>query len=504
MFLRSVLYLLVLQIFAATAICQEVRSPLPSAVDLAEADKATRAVFADEITAAKNMPEKAELARKLLEVGAKEQQNLAGRYSLLSLARELSLAGGDFTTAFAAIDQLAKTFVVDALAAKAQLVNSEAGQRAQFDRASYPGQLTELLEAAMAADRLPLARQFNRALLHAGNRISDPDLVRIATARINKFNDAEQVFAVAKLSFPILAKSPDDPRANYEVGRYKALIKGDWDGGLPHLAKGSDKALKTLAEKDMAGGLFVEAQVVLADGWSELAEKSSGLPKRRMQQRAVYWYSEAGANATGFTKAKVDKRLASLRVALGIAELNRINLLTLIDLQKDVVAGNFKWQNGQLVTAGATGGRIQIPYQVPVEYDLRATFTRAQGSGVVLFLAARGSQFLWGHGAWGNTHSAFDIVRNATDGLNPTTVRGPMPFNQKTEITVQVRKNGLTVLYDGKKLVDYKTDYRDMRLWGPVALPRTDVVGIGCDTNTKVIFHSVDLKVISGTGKPLR
>src|SRR5207237_9161055 len=44
---------------------------------------------------------------------------------------------------------------------------------------------------------------------------------------------------------------PNDAEANLSVGRYLCFVQGDWDRGLPMLAKGSHAALKALAGKDL-------------------------------------------------------------------------------------------------------------------------------------------------------------------------------------------------------------------------------------------------------------
>ncbi len=50
-----------------------------------------------------------------------------------------------------------------------------------------------------------------------------------------------------------LASNPKDPAANLAMGRFQALIRGDWDRGLRLLARGSDAGWKTLAQTDLDG-----------------------------------------------------------------------------------------------------------------------------------------------------------------------------------------------------------------------------------------------------------
>ena len=46
-----------------------------------------------------------------------------------------------------------------------------------------------------------------------------------------------------------LKTNPDDPQANLALGRYRCFAKGDWEAGLPLLAKSGDAALASLAKK---------------------------------------------------------------------------------------------------------------------------------------------------------------------------------------------------------------------------------------------------------------
>jgi len=74
-------------------------------------------------------------------------------------------------------------------------------------------------------------------------------------------------FERAKQANTTLAKKPDDPEANFTAGKYLCLVKGDWDKGLPLLAKGSDAKLKELAQKELAGPKDAAEQAAVGDGW---------------------------------------------------------------------------------------------------------------------------------------------------------------------------------------------------------------------------------------------
>ena len=88
-----------------------------------------------------------------------------------------------------------------------------------------------------------------------------------------------------------LKEKPDDPDANLIVGKYQCFTKGDWDKGMPMLAKGSDEKWKALAEKDIAGADSANEQVKLGDAWWDVSK-----------ERAVYWYRLALPGLVGWRR----------------------------------------------------------------------------------------------------------------------------------------------------------------------------------------------------------
>src|SRR5258706_11302634 len=100
-------------------------------------------------------------------------------------------------------------------------------------------------------------------------------------------------------------------------GKFACFFKNDWSEGLGRLAKCIDSKLKELAEKDLSnpkGGL---AQLALANGWWDYAQKQTGYSKRVFQSRAAHWYRQAVPEVAGLEKTLAQKRII---VALGAPE----------------------------------------------------------------------------------------------------------------------------------------------------------------------------------------
>jgi WD40 repeat protein len=89
--------------------------PLPAEEQQEESKKTIREIFKQDFAKAIRLPEKAKLAEKLFEQARTSTDDPAGRFVLLQEANELASASGDFDVATKVLDELTKTFAVDAL-----------------------------------------------------------------------------------------------------------------------------------------------------------------------------------------------------------------------------------------------------------------------------------------------------------------------------------------------------------------------------------------------------
>jgi len=112
----------------------------------------------------------------------------------------------------------------------------------------------------------------------------------------------------------VLETEPDNAEAHLAVGRWYCCFKGDWEKGLPHLAKGSDAALTAVARRELnAPPTGPKDQEALADAWWDLAERREGAEKEALLLRAGTWYQQAAKEVGGgLARVKLDKRLAEI------------------------------------------------------------------------------------------------------------------------------------------------------------------------------------------------
>jgi serine/threonine protein kinase len=90
----------------------------------------------------------------------------------------------------------------------------------------------------------------------------------------------------------------------------------------------------------------------------------------------------------------------------------------LADPARDGVEGKWTIDGGGLVSSRAPHARIEMPWKAPAEYDLRAIFTRREGSDdVVILLPWKGATFLWSFRALQNGELNTVVFRVRKDGI---------------------------------------------------------------------------------------
>jgi hypothetical protein len=173
------------------------------------------------------------------------------------------------------------------------------------------------------------------------------------------------------------------------------------------------------------------------------------------------------------------------------------DLLPIIDLQWDIKEGKGKWRmqdNKLFCDEGHFVPRVHVPYNPPQEYDFSATFSQTNlRNGVSLIMPkADGGQFYWAVGFSDGNGFGFDADRG---GNTPKLIQPNVQYTT----TVQVRRDGVKGLLNGKVLVDRKGDYRDLRVDGWREMDNDRLLAIGCDDPT--IFYRIWIVEVTGNGK---
>jgi hypothetical protein len=288
------------------------KAPIPDAAGQQKARAEVQNIYKDDLAHAKKAEEKIVVARRLLQTGLDELRDGAARWALLTLAREGAADAGDIETAFAAAEALDNSYAaIDLIKLKVDTASvALKAIRTPEDRRRFAEHILTAVGPALAADRYDLARQMCDQALTAARSADDAALVRRVGATMQRVKEIQAAFADVQNAQVVLARDPADADANGRVGRFRCLLKGEWDTGLPKLKLGAEAGLRALAEQDLANPATPKARVALADGWWAAAEKLSGAAKANAVQRAATWYQLAApALDKGLTKEKVERRL---------------------------------------------------------------------------------------------------------------------------------------------------------------------------------------------------
>ena len=297
------------------------RHPVPDAPALKKAEATIRDVFEAEY-AKKEPKDRVAFAKKLLQTGLETKTDLAARYVLLREAAEIAAAAGDIQTAIQAVAEMAKSYDIDELLTRGTTLASAASSTSDsLILKSIIEAFLRLADDGVSSDHYDVALRAAKAAERYARKAKDFALVADAKAKLKDVQVLRAEFDKVAKALQTLAQNPGDPDANLAVGQFVCLVKGNWEEGLPLLAKGSDPNLKSLAAADLAGPKDASEQVKLADEWRDLADKETNkLKKNNLLAREACWYEAALPNLTGLAKAKIEKQLEDIENALAGVE----------------------------------------------------------------------------------------------------------------------------------------------------------------------------------------
>ncbi len=288
-----------------------VPTPAPDAAALKDAEKTVKDAFKGDY--AKRAPaDLAALSKKLLAESAKQTEP-AIRFALLSECRDTAAQSGDIAGAMGAIDELERTFAVDAPSMRADALAAVAKTAKTPDLARALAEAyLPVIEQAVEHDDYDAATALAPKAEAAAKTAQSPNLVSRIQARTKEINALRDEYRTLKPALKVLEEKPADPAANLAVGTYRCFAKGDWSRGAALLAKGSDPVLATLGQREQAPPSDAAAQAALGDAWREAGEKRLGTVKTRFYIRALHWYEKALPAITSLARVKIEGYVESL------------------------------------------------------------------------------------------------------------------------------------------------------------------------------------------------
>ena len=145
-----------------------------------------------------------------------------------------------------------------------------------------------------------------------------------------------------------------------------------------------------------------------------------------------------------------------------------VDLLASIDPAKDAVKGTFSKEAGSLITPRETVfSRITIPVDVPEEYEATLEAVRRSGGDMIgLGVLQNGRQVMAVVGGQSGEAGGLEMLDGLNFMLNKTRFEHPFlevgkPFTMK----VTVRKSGIEVVLNGKRVVSWEGDSKALSLY---------------------------------------
>jgi hypothetical protein len=487
------------------------RLPVPAKSAQAAVRQVMKEVYGEQL-ADRSVAARRKLASALLAQADKSRQVPTDQFVLLVAAIDAAVDGVNLPAALQAADRMADAFDVDGLGVKA-----DAALRLGPKSGSAESAAAENIDAVLGLSR-ELASADDFATAARVCAALQPAAARDAAMRA-QLQQRQRELVTARDAADRFAKdlerlkaSPDDPAANLGVGRYTCFVKGEWDAGLPMLAKGADSTLKMLAVQELAHSTTAEETTAVADAWWDLSAKQPDVNSRAaVTDHAATLYERCVSEIAGLRKVQIEKRIAEAAKLSGsnsskraLANKGVVDLLKLIDLKRDTVKGVWKVDDsGGLVSPSVRDARVVFRYQPPEEYDFHIEFTRLSGEATTVQMVAHGGhRCVWLVGLEDRIRGFENIDRRGVFA-NATAVKGPAisTIGQRYSSVVKVRKDGLAAYLDGTLVAEYKTDGSDLSVtphWNIGESP----LGIGTSSN-ETVFHVAEIREVTGRGHPI-
>ncbi len=272
----------------------EVLAPVPCAEQRAPAITKARALYSQPIAAAKTGVAKQRLARQMFSDAQKFSSGSVEQFVLMDACRQFAEGMGDSRLAITVVQQMGKSFEIDTFRQRTRIVRTMVNSNVTKGsiQCLYQEAL-HLIQEAVANDDYQTAQDMLRFATIAARRGRIGSAARQLSGLQQRLIAAKTSFKVVEPYLPPEGGTVSDPHECFLVGRYECFIKGEWERGLPRLARCDDAALRDLAERDLATPIDAETQLELGDDWWNYSNGLTSHKRLIARYRAANWYMKA-------------------------------------------------------------------------------------------------------------------------------------------------------------------------------------------------------------------
>jgi hypothetical protein len=265
--------------------------------------------------AAKTLEEIQTMSKTLIEQGKAAGGAVNDQYVMLYEGAKMAALAGDLEAASAAANQLEQKYDTDISQLRIDILRQMLKAKLLPDAKKKTFlQALPLVDMTMQSGNFAAADSIISGMISGAKRLRDKEIMTGLADRKKLSTVMGREFRLVKEHEQTLLSKPDDPEANALLGRYECFVRGDWEKGLPMLAKGNDEKLKTLANLEQKKNRSSTDLMALANGWYEHGKDQAEPLQLRSYQRAKDWYKKA--EPVGIAKVLADKNLAVIEKAI--------------------------------------------------------------------------------------------------------------------------------------------------------------------------------------------
>ncbi|MEK6261249.1 MAG: LamG domain-containing protein [Planctomycetota bacterium] len=311
--LAAILLWAVSWLLCSTVLAGKSKSAVPEPEQFREANLLVRDVYQKELSGARRPTEKVALASKLVATVKQGKEQPASNYAMLLLARLLGMEANDLDTSFDAIDVLEEQFEIDPWPQREETAKAIHGKlRTGPDRRRFAERLEPYVSRLAGTDRWDLTLKLADLYAQSARLSGDAAIAKRGASFHETLTAWRQQAVGFEEARAALVADADNAAAHQTVGRFLCFCRADWAQGLSHLAKGSDPALRELAEADRGDATTAEQMAGLADRWWTYADSSQKLDQDAARIRAGFWYEEALPQLAGLQQTRAKQRLGEV------------------------------------------------------------------------------------------------------------------------------------------------------------------------------------------------
>jgi hypothetical protein len=180
----------------------------------------------------------------------------------------------------------------------------------------------------------------------------------------------------------------------------------------------------------------------------------------------------------------------------------RVDLLSLVDVEANSVSGRWKLVNGILSTPLEPEARLEFPYAPPEEYDLKLVVVRRSNEhrSFHIGLVGQSRRFVVTIDGFGGSESALEFLDDKPSDEPGSVYSGwALKTRKPLAIDCSVRRKHLTVSVEGQKIIDWEADYARLSLPPHWKTPNDLALFVG-SWKSRFDIQEATLTPVTGTG----